>query len=205
MHNPRITILFLAVALLGNGCAHQLTGSQGDADIQGNPGASGVMARPAYAELSKGSPAPPKDRRYHLPEARERVLTIFLGSQTFEYTEDGQVLLSGKVSSGVPADPTPVGDFRVLSKVLNKKSGKYKNFLNQPTPMPYSLQFIGNYYIHEGWVSGHPESPGCVYLNYADARLLYHRMRVGDRVQVKGEGVARPAVTQPQTSQPSAI
>ena len=190
MHHQRLSTLYLTVALWGSGCVHHPHGTQGDADLQGAPGGP---ARPAYAELSKGSPTPPTDRRYHLPEARERVLTIFLGSQTFEYAEDGRVLLSGKVSSGVPADPTPVGDFRVLSKVLNKTSGKYKNFLNQPTPMPYSLQFFGNYYIHEGWVSGRPESPGCVYLNDADARLLYHRMRVGDPVQVKGEGVARPA------------
>lgn len=142
---------------------------------------------------------PEDDPRYELPPAQTRALTIFLNSQTFEYVEDDHVLLSGQVSTGTPQHPTPSGSFRVLSKILNKTSGKYTNYFNLPTPMPYSLQFYGPYFVHEGWVPGHPDSHGCIRLHYEDARLLFHRIRTGDPVTVVKEGVARAADPLPQT------
>jgi lipoprotein-anchoring transpeptidase ErfK/SrfK len=59
--------------------------------------------------------------------------------------------------------------------------------------MPYSLQFYGPYFIHEGYMPGHPDSHGCVRLHYEDARLLFDRMRIGDPVLVKKAGSARSA------------
>ncbi len=143
---------------------------------------------------------PEEDPRYQLPPAQKRNMTIFLDSQTFEYVEDDQVLLSGKVSTGTPQHPTPSGNFHVQSKIQNKTSGKYTNYFNLPTPMPYSLQFHGPYFIHEGWVPGHADSHGCVRLHYEDARLLFHRIRTGDPVQVKKEGMARPEDPLPPAS-----
>jgi lipoprotein-anchoring transpeptidase ErfK/SrfK len=118
-------------------------------------------------------------------------LTVFIGSQTFEYVEDGRVLLSGPISSGTAKHPTPTGEYRVLSKQIDKRSGKYTNDFNDPTPMPYSLQFHGPYFVHEGWVSGHPDSHGCVRLRYEDARLLFERMQLGDPIRIKRSGVAQ--------------
>jgi lipoprotein-anchoring transpeptidase ErfK/SrfK len=102
------------------------------------------------------------------------------------------VITSGEVSSGSKAHPTPSGSFRVQSKQKNKRSGKYTNYFDQNTPMPYSLQFHGPYFIHEGWLPGYADSHGCVRLHYEDARFLFDRMRVGDRVLVKRKGRARP-------------
>ena len=98
-------------------------------------------------------------------------------------------MASGRVSTGTPEHPTPTGDFRVLSKDINKRSGKYTNYFDENTPMPYSLQFTGPYFVHEGWVPGHPDSHGCVRLHYEDAKFLFSRMKVGDRILVKGKGV----------------
>jgi lipoprotein-anchoring transpeptidase ErfK/SrfK len=134
---------------------------------------------------------PDKDPRYHLPQAQSRALTIYLGSQTFEYLEDDRVIASGPVSSGSVEHPTPTGSFRVLSKEKDKRSGKYTNYFDQNTPMPYSLQFYGPYFIHEGWLPGYADSHGCVRLSYEDAKLLFSRMKVGDPVQVVAQGEAR--------------
>jgi lipoprotein-anchoring transpeptidase ErfK/SrfK len=169
-------IPLLALALAIAGCAHQ---------------------PPMPAEQVSADRAGTKDRsetdpRYTLPPAKDRSLTIFLGSQTFEYVEDDRIVASGAISSGSAAHPTPAGNFRVLSKDKDKRSGKYTNYFDQNTPMPYSLQFYGPYFIHEGWVPGYPDSHGCVRLHYEDARLLFARIRVGDRVLVKQEGSARP-------------
>ncbi len=136
---------------------------------------------------------PDKDPRYALPAGQKRTLTIFLGSQTFEYVEDERVVASGQVSTGTREHPTPAGSFRVLSKDANKRSGKYTNYFDENTPMPYSLQFYGPYFVHEGWIPGYADSHGCVRLHYEDARLLFARMRVGDSIQVKPQGAARQA------------
>ncbi len=137
--------------------------------------------------------APDQDPRYALPPAQERSIRIFLESQTFEYIEDGRVVASGPISSGTAEHPTPAGNFRVLSKDANKRSGSYTNYFDRPTPMPYSLQFYGPYFIHEGWLPGHADSHGCVRLRYEDARLLFHRVRVGDAVLVQRDGRAQSA------------
>lgn len=113
-------------------------------------------------------------------------MTIFLGSQTFEYREDDRLVASGAVSTGTAQHPTPKGDFRVLSKDADKRSGSYTNYFGQPTPMPYALQFHGPYFVHEGWLPGYADSHGCVRLHHEDARFLFDRLRVGDRIQVTG-------------------
>jgi lipoprotein-anchoring transpeptidase ErfK/SrfK len=118
------------------------------------------------------------------PRAGPRKLTIRLGSQRFEYSEGGAVVHVGAITSGSSEHPTPKGGYSVLAKDLNKESGSYTNYFDMATPMPYALQFNGPYYVHEGWVAGRPESHGCVRLRYEDARFVYERMHLGDRIAV---------------------
>ncbi|WP_295453831.1 L,D-transpeptidase [uncultured Thiodictyon sp.] len=207
MLNPRQKFLLLALvgllmgALSSVGCAHKPS--------VGTVPAKAVSTGPESAEqqalrLVKKTPPlrPANDRRYQLPPARNREFTVFLGSQTFEYVEDGQVILSGPVSSGTVKNPTPIGEFRVLSKEIDKRSGTYRNDYNQPTPMPFSLRFYAGYFIHEAWVSDTPSSRGCIYLRHEDARLLFDRIQLGDRIVIKREGAARVAnafLANPQT------
>ena len=177
---------FLLIGLFGAGCASQPETVAVPVAPEPEPQA---QARPKRPQLV----APEKDPRYQLPKAKSRALSIHLDSQTFEYVEDGRVFASGEVSTGSKKHPTPKGKFRVQSKDKDKRSSKYTNYYDQNTPMPYSLQFHGPYFIHEGYMPGHPDSHGCVRLHYEDARLLFTRMKVGDSVVVKKEGVARSA------------
>jgi lipoprotein-anchoring transpeptidase ErfK/SrfK len=182
----------LLSALFGGGCALVPAIS----DVPAGPVQPGAeSADDKVIALVKKTPPvlPAKDQRYQLPPAQSRDLKVFIGSQTFEYVEDGQVLLSGPVSSGNAKHPTPTGEYRVLSKQVDKRSGKYTNDFNQPTPMPYSLQFRGPYFVHEGWVPEYADSHGCVRLRYEDARLLFDRIQLGDPIVIKREGAARVA------------
>ncbi len=189
---PRlILLLVLTSALLSAGCAHRPAPDEGGRAPE-QAGTEAPATTPAGA-AERAVAKPEKDPRYHLPPAQSRALSIFLGSQTFEYVEDGQVVVSGEVSTGTAEHPTPTGEFRVQSKDINKRSGKYTNYFNENTPMPYSLQFHGPYFVHEGWVPGYADSHGCVRLHYEDARLLFNRIKVGDPVRVKAQGAARPA------------
>jgi len=169
---------FVVCSLVGAGCAYQ--GEQVETPLD------------AVAPTQRHS-RPPEDPRYAIPPGQQRAITIFLDSQTFEYREDGRVFASGPISSGSLEHPTPAGNFSVLSKEEDKRSGKYTNYFDQNTPMPYSLQFYGPYFIHEGWLPGHADSHGCVRLKYEDAKLLFSRVKVDDPVIVKRQGRARPA------------
>ena len=175
MLNSRQDVLLLALAfiligsVLSSGCTHQVKVGE----VPAKPVHTGAMSASEKAlALVKNTPPvrPAHDRRYQLPPAQNREFTAFIGSETFEYVEDGQVILSGPVSVGTVQDPTPIGDYCVLSKEIDKRSGSYKNDFNQPTPMPYSLRFYRGYFVHEAWVPGYPSSRGCIYLRHEDAR-----------------------------------
>jgi lipoprotein-anchoring transpeptidase ErfK/SrfK len=195
----RALLPVLTIPPLLAGCAHrgidpapETLGSQAGAQIEEVSQASIAPTRePTGTGVKATATHPDSDPRYHLPTAQSRALTIYLGSQTFEYVEDDQVVASGPVSSGSAEHPTPTGSFRVLSKDKDKRSGSYTNFFDQNTPMPYSLQFNGPYFVHEGWLPGYADSHGCVRLQYEDARLLYSRMKIGDSVRVVAKGRAR--------------
>jgi lipoprotein-anchoring transpeptidase ErfK/SrfK len=147
----------------------------------GAPPVARTRARtPVQPEAWRGDPA----AFVGPPRPGPRKLTIRLRSQRFEYSEGGAVVHTGQVTTGSPQHPTPTGAYRVLSKDPNKRSGSYTNYFDMPTPMPYALQFNGPYYVHEGWVAGQPESHGCVRLHYEDARFVYERLKVGDRIAV---------------------
>lgn len=171
-------------ALLATGCA---SSPQGPA-----PEAEPEVVASAESTRKPSNPAD-KDPRYHLPPADKRALNIYLGSQTFDYVEDGRVIASGEISSGTQEHPTPAGRFNVQSKVRDKRSGSYTNYFNQNTPMPYALQFKGPYWVHEGWLPGYADSHGCVRLSYEDAHFLFSRMKVGDAITITHEGAARTA------------
>jgi lipoprotein-anchoring transpeptidase ErfK/SrfK len=159
----------------------------GSADLSG-PGAGANVSETARREaalapVSQEVVPPPPDPD-SLPAAEKRRLDLLLGSQTFNYYEDDQLLWSGKISSGAAEHPTPVGSFRVQAKNRHKRSGSYTNYFDLATPMPYALQFLGPYWVHEGYVPNEPASHGCVRLRYEDAKFVYARIRVGDPVNV---------------------
>jgi lipoprotein-anchoring transpeptidase ErfK/SrfK len=188
MPDPKLYLCVLA-ALATAGCAHH-------PPAEPTTGVTALAEEMPAGERPRKRPnltPPEEDARYQLPRAKSRKLTIFLDSQSFEYLEDGRIFASGEVTTGAAEHATPAGSFRVLSKDIDKRSGSYTNYYDQPTPMPYSLQFYGPYFVHEGYMPGHPSSHGCVRLHYEDARLLFDRMRVGDPVIVKKSGSARSA------------
>ncbi|BCU06740.1 L,D-transpeptidase [Allochromatium tepidum] len=139
---------------------------------------------PAPTEPATDTSTAGVDTNNGINTAKRRSLTISLGDQAFEYKEDGAVVRSGPISSGKPGNPTPTGRFKVLSKDEHKVSSRYTNQLGMQAWMPYSIQFYGHYFLHEGWLPGYPDSHGCVRVGEKDARFLFERLRIGDPVLV---------------------
>jgi hypothetical protein len=117
-------------------------------------------------------------------EKAKRALTIRIGSQSFVYAEGDHVVRTGRISSGRDGYGTPRGTFSVLSKQKDKVSSRYTNQVGMQAWMPYSIQFYGHYFLHEGWLPGYPDSHGCVRVGEKDARFLFGRMKIGDLVSV---------------------
>jgi lipoprotein-anchoring transpeptidase ErfK/SrfK len=195
--------LGIASLLLAAGCATQypplpddMSAHRTPMDDQtpGPPGGvdDGIQHAPVSDVAKREARLPPVSQKVAvlppdpatLPPADKRQLDIRLASQRFNYFEDDQLVWSGPISSGAPEHPTPQGDFRVQSKDIDKRSGSYTNFFDWPTPMPYALQFKGPYWIHEGYLPGEPASHGCVRLRHEDAKFVYSRIKVCDRVVV---------------------
>lgn len=158
--------------------------AQGAEEISAQPG-DDAAAQPGTAPTTgELTPKQQYQALATLPEADSRALKFRLSSQTFNYTENGELVVSGPIASGKASSPTPTGKFRVLSKNKDKESSKYDNEIGTPAWMPYSMQFYGNYFLHEGYLPGQPASHGCIRLGHDHARLLFERMKIGDPVVV---------------------
>ena len=192
MHSSRCPWLSLLAAVLSIGCAH--TPSQPAPErietVSTAPDGFGNTFG-HESELTSEEPKEPTDEALPVerPEQRSeetqsRALTINLKTQQFSYLVDGEPVRSGPISSGAQGYPTPTGTFSVLGKEKDKVSSRYTNTLGMQAWMPYSIRFHGHYFLHEGWLPGYPDSHGCVRLGEKDARFLFERMKIGDRVEV---------------------
>lgn len=109
---------------------------------------------------------------------------------------DGDLLVfETHVSTGHEPKYTPTGHFRALSKEIIHYSSRYQN-----SPMPFSVRFNGNYYLHGFYVvPDYPASHGCIRLPLRDAndfnpaQQFYEWVRVGTRIQVNGRWEGPPA------------
>jgi lipoprotein-anchoring transpeptidase ErfK/SrfK len=178
---PQVWLASL-VLILSTGCAHTPPEQNSDRPAPepkaaDQPTSEGSLTEPADAAQDKTSDRPKRTRT-------TRAVKISLAAQQFTYLEDGRVSRIGPISSGTEGHSTPIGRFAVLDKDKDKVSSRYTNQLGMQAWMPYAIRFHGHYYMHEGWLPGHPDSHGCIRLGEQDARFLYDTLRVGDRVEV---------------------
>lgn len=96
--------------------------------------------------------------------------------------EGNQLVLHTRISSGRRGRETPSGSYRARSKSLMHYSRLYDN-----APMPYSVQFSGNYFIHGfSSVPRYPASHGCIRVPMGAAREFYQWVEPGTPVRVVG-------------------
>jgi lipoprotein-anchoring transpeptidase ErfK/SrfK len=88
------------------------------------------------------------------------------------------------VSTGLPATPTPIGQFRIWIKLRYDDMEGPGYYLRD---VPYTMYFHRGYGLHGTyWHSnfGHPMSHGCVNLPTPEAEWLFHWAEVGTLVNV---------------------
>lgn len=130
------------------------------------------------------------DPRNSQPVQLTKVIKVNLKRQNLAYFFGDRKIEDFLISSGVPSQPTPLGEFTVLDKVLNKTyGGKGYNFYYPNTK--WNLHFTTKklrYFIHGAyWHNnfGHPMSSGCVNVSYDRMERLYNWAQVGTKIVIE--------------------
>ncbi|MBX7234758.1 MAG: L,D-transpeptidase family protein [Caldilineales bacterium] len=111
-------------------------------------------------------------------------IEIDLSAQRLLAHQGNAIVLSTRVSTGLPRTPTPVGTYRIRTKIRSQTmSGPGYRLPN----VQWVQYFVGSYALHGTYWHhnfGHPMSHGCVNLTNKDARFLYEWAAYGTPVVV---------------------
>ena len=137
---------------------------------------------------------PPKDVLLPLPVVPNKRILIDISEQSMQVFENGQAILTHRVSTGMSDSPTMTGVFQVLTHELNAYASNWDLY------MPH---FMGIYEAWPGfmngihglpllasgqrlWASslGSPASYGCIILDLAAAENLYYWADPGVVVEI---------------------
>lgn len=130
-------------------------------------------------------------------------------------SEQRAFLLQGKervaetsISTGREGHATPVGNFHVIRKDRDHRSGIYGDYVDangrivkanvdvrkdsKPrntyylgASMPWFVEFSPGFGMHEGHRPGYPASHGCVRLSSWRARQFFNASKIGTRVTIR--------------------
>ena len=134
------------------------------------------------------------------PVAPEKEVIICLGDQHLYRFEDGRIISSHPVSSGVPGHRTPTGDYGVYNQTVRAWSNKYEcTMLHWMALTPdgmYGMHALkGTSYLRKlGRVASH----GCVRLSHDDAELIYGWVEIGMPVTIVAEFDPEPYLMPPR-------
>ena len=117
--------------------------------------------------------------------------------------EGNKPLLVCATAIGLPTKPTPKGNFHVIEKIENKRSGSYGFWSNGSSiiaatssqcpgsgyryigfPMQYWVGFSPGYGIHVGSVWPIPRTHGCLRVHENAGRELFEIVRIGTPVHI---------------------
>jgi LysM repeat protein len=115
----------------------------------------------------------------------DKAIIVELGSQLVKAYENGRLVKTVSVSTGLPDSPTVTGTFTIYAKHPFQTMSGPGYFLPD---VPYVMYFFESYGLHGTyWHNkfGQPMSHGCVNLPTEDAKWLYNWAEIGTPVLVK--------------------
>jgi lipoprotein-anchoring transpeptidase ErfK/SrfK len=120
------------------------------------------------------------------PTGSGKSIVVSTDTQRIYAYENGQLVRSQLVSTGLPATPTVKGDYKVYVKYQADDMSGPDYFLPQ---VPYTMYFYQGYAIHGTYwhnAFGRPMSHGCVNLPTDEAQWFFDFAEVGTPVRVIG-------------------
>ena len=129
-----------------------------------------------------------------LPQPRDRTVLVSLVDRKLAVIDNGIMIAEFQVSVGAELSPSPTGEFKVVSRVLNPTYYKPGNVIPAGKDNPVGTRWVGlslkGYGIHGTNAPrsiGRAASHGCIRLRNRDMEKLFTMLRVGDVVQIRGE------------------
>lgn len=131
-------------------------------------------------------------------DARSLQIVVSKSEQTLSLYEDGEIVVTSRVSSGKSGHETPSGIFSILDKRKYHESNIYS-----AAPMPFMQRLTwSGIALHEGRVPNYPASHGCIRLPAKFAKTLYGMTARGVHVIVADDPGALRAIDHPALLQP---
>jgi len=114
----------------------------------------------------------------------KQIIVDLSDSMTYAY-EDGQLVYSTVVSTGLPTTPTVVGEFTIYLRYRSQNMSGPGYYLPNVEFVQYFYQGYGIHgtYWHNNF--GQPMSRGCVNMTNADAQWFYEFGEIGTPVRVQ--------------------
>ena len=147
-----------------------------------------VLALAAAIPSSAQNPVPSAGGR------QSRVVLVSLVDRKLAVIENGVVIATFQVAVGAKVSPSPTGEFTIVSRVTNPTYYHRGTVIPAGKDNPVGTRWVGltlkGYGIHgtnaPGSI-GHAASHGCIRLRNRDVERLFTMLRIGDRVQIRGE------------------
>jgi lipoprotein-anchoring transpeptidase ErfK/SrfK len=112
-------------------------------------------------------------------------IEVILSQQRLNAWQNGRIVMSSAISSGVSAHPTLRGMFKIYVKY---RSTRMRGPGYNLPGVPYTMYYSGSYAIHGAYWHhnfGHPMSHGCINLPVPFSRLLFLWAPVGTTVVIR--------------------
>lgn len=108
-------------------------------------------------------------------------LRLSTGAQRLYVVEGDKILLATPVCVGKPGSPTPHGNFRIYSKVAERRRASSPG---AGYPMTYWMEFQPAYGLHWGFVKPVPATHGCVRMPLRAAQKTFQIVRTGTPINI---------------------
>jgi len=144
-------------------------------------------------------PARPREtKRQNSAEGDPLLLTVSLSHQTIDVYRGTTLVMTSRVSSGMPGHETKPGVFSILEKQVFHHSNIYSG-----APMPWMQRLTrSGTALHAGMVPGYPASHGCVRLPFSFAPRLFKMTAVGENVLIASDRLMPKLIEHPHLFQP---
>ncbi len=125
------------------------------------------------------------DSDIQITMATRKEIVVELDAQIVRAYEDGRLVRTVSVSTGLPGTPTVQGEYSIYYKTESQTMSGPGYYL---PAVPYVMYFYKGYGLHGTYWHdnfGHPMSHGCVNLPTPDAKWFYEWAEIGTPVLVK--------------------
>lgn len=146
------------------------------------------------AALQTSTPPAASPKAPELAKASVRWIIVSLPDRKLAIFKDGQVLRVYRVAVGKASTPSPVGEFKIVNRVLNPTYYHKGQVIPAGENNPVGSRWMGlsanSYGIHgtnQPKSVGTAASTGCIRMGKEDLEELFALVEVGDAVQILAE------------------